>query len=102
MKKKFFTFIISGIMISLNASSQTIRDNIDKLAKDKATQEERAAKADVYIMKKTISDSTQFKTTPAAKVSKTSTGTSVSKARKVTKVKSSKTKYKKKSKPSTK
>lgn len=57
-------------MISINASSQTIKDNIDKQAKDKAN-EDRAAKADVLIHKKIIYDSTQIKITPVKVVSKT-------------------------------
>jgi hypothetical protein len=85
-------------MISLSASSQTIKDNIDKAAKDKKTRD-MADKADVYIMKKTIVDSTQLKGTQAAtKVSKTSKG--INNSGKVTKVKSTRSKYKKKSKPS--
>lgn len=45
---------------SLDASAQSVRENLDKLAKDPKTAE-NAAKADVYIHKKnrTISDSTQ-------------------------------------------
>jgi len=75
MKKIIFTFIISASMISFNASAQTIRENIDKLAKDKATQEERAAKADVYIMKNKITDdSTNVKATDKKVVAKTSAG----------------------------
>lgn len=54
MKKKLFTLLITGFMISISASSQTIRENIDKLAKDKETKD-RAAKADVLIHKKNIS-----------------------------------------------
>ena len=70
MKKKIFTLLVSGIMISINASSQTIKENIDKQAKDKANKD-RAAKADVLIHKKIIYDSTQIKITPVKVVSKT-------------------------------
>ncbi len=38
MKKKIFTLIISGIMISLSASSQTIRDDIERAKHDKDAQ----------------------------------------------------------------
>lgn len=100
MKKKIFTLLISSFMMSLSVSSQIIKDKIDKAAKDKNTRD-MADKADVYIMKKTIVDSTQLKGTHSAtKVSKTSKGINYS--GKVTKVKSTKSKYKKKSKPSTK
>lgn len=74
MKKKFFTLIISGVMISLSASSQTIRDNIDKVHKDKNTAE-RAAKADVLIHKKTILDTTQTKAIEKKIITKTPAGT---------------------------
>lgn len=85
--KKILTLLISGIMISLSASSQTIKDNIDKLAKDKATQD-RAAKADVLIHKKSISDSTtEIKIIPVAS----------SKTKPVKKVKYKKNKVKPKS-----
>ncbi|HUS01649.1 MAG TPA: hypothetical protein VMY77_07975 [Chitinophagaceae bacterium] len=71
MKKKLFTLLITGIMISISATSQTIRENIDKLAKDKETKD-RAAKADVLIHKRTISDtSSATKVNPAKTVVKT-------------------------------
>ena len=92
MKKKIFTLLVVGILVSISASSQTIKDNIDKLAKDKETKE-RSAKADVLIQKKTISDSTQIKITPVKVVSKTQP---------VNKVKYKKYKYKKKAKTSSK
>ena len=72
MKKKILTLLVVGILVSISASSQTIKDNIDKLAKDKSTKD-RAAKADVLIQKKTIYDSTQTKTAPAKVISKTPT-----------------------------
>lgn len=87
MKKKFLTLIIAATMISLSASSQTIKDNIDKTAKDKNTAD-RAAKADVLIHKKIIYDSVQIKTTPAKVVFKTP----------ATKSKYKKNKYKRKTK----
>ena len=70
MKKKLFTLLITGFMISITASSQTIKENIDKLAKDKETKE-RAAKADVLIHKKTISDTIAPKMNSAKTVVKT-------------------------------
>lgn len=91
MKRKIFTLLFAATMITISASSQTIKENVDKLAKDKNTQD-RAAKADVLIHKKIISDSTQIKTTPVKAVSKTS----------AIKIKYSKHKYKKKSKPASK
>jgi len=69
MKKKIFTFLISAIMISVNASSQTIKENLDKLAKDRSTRD-KADKADVLMQKKSISDSVQTKTMPVKAVSK--------------------------------
>ena len=72
MKKKLFTLLFAVTIVTINASSQTVRDNIDKLAKDKSTKD-RAAKADVLIQKKTIYDSTQTKTAPAKVISKTPT-----------------------------
>jgi len=92
MKKKIFTLLVVGILVSISASSQTIKDNIDKLSKDKETKE-RSAKADVLIQKKTISDSTQIKITSVKVVSKTPA---------VNKVKYKPHKYKKKTKASSK
>ena len=69
MKKKIFTLLTLGIMISVSASSQTIKDNIDKAAKDKSNAD-RAAKADVLIHKKII-DTTQINIKPKNTVSKT-------------------------------
>ena len=91
MKKKIFTLLVAVTMVSFSASSQTIKDNIDKAAKDKSTMD-RAAKADVLIHKKTISDSTQTKIAQVKVVSKTPEE----------KVKYKRHKYKKKAKPSTK
>ena len=70
MKKKILSLLFAASMMSMSASSQTIKDNIDKLAKDKSTKD-RAAKADVLIQKKTIFDATQIKVTPVKVVSKT-------------------------------
>ena len=70
MKKKLFTLLINGLMISITASSQTIKENIDKLAKDKETKD-RAAKADVLIHKKVISDTVAPKINPDRTVIKT-------------------------------
>ncbi len=61
MKKKIYTLLALCIMVTISASSQTVKDNIDKLHKDKNTAD-RAAKADVFIHKKIIYDSTQTKT----------------------------------------
>ena len=69
MKKKIFTLLALGIMISISASSQTVKDNIDKLHKDKNTAD-RAAKADVLIHKKIIYDSTQTNIASSKVVSK--------------------------------
>jgi hypothetical protein len=95
MKTKMLTLLISAVMISLGASSQTIKDNIDKLAKDKSTRD-KADRADVLIHKKVIYDSVQIKTTPAKVVSKTTPATGESK------IKHKQKKYKKKTKKSSK
>ena len=87
MKQKIFTLLFAASMITISASSQTIKDNIGKLAKDKNTQD-RAAKADVLIQKKIISDSTQTKITSVKVVSKSP----------AVKQKYKKSKYKKKTK----
>jgi|GEM_PF-6389372 len=87
MKKKILSLLFAASMITLSASSQTIKDNIDKLAKDKNTKD-RSAKADVLIQKKTISDSAEIKTAPAKVISKTP----------AVKQKYKKSKYKKKTK----
>lgn len=63
-------------MISASASSQTIKENIDKAIKDKNVKE-NSAKADVYIQKRTITDSTVTKISPAKTVVKTSAGNTV-------------------------
>ena len=70
MKKKIFTLLALGIMISISASSQTVKENIEKAKNDKDA-EERSAKADVYIHKKIIADSIATKVTPAKTVVKT-------------------------------
>ncbi len=88
MKKKIYTLLALCIMITISASSQTVKDNIDKLHKDKNTAD-RAAKADVLIHKKIIYDSTQTKTVSGKVVSNTSG---------VTKTKYKSYKYKKKKK----
>ena len=93
MKKKILALLISGIMLSISASAQTVKDNIDKAIKDKNAKE-NSAKADVLIQKKTIADSTTTKITPAKVVSKTTAVNSVNK------VKYKKHKYKKKRKTS--
>jgi hypothetical protein len=91
MKKKIFTLLTLGIMISVSASSQTIKDNIDKTARDKNTAD-RAAKADVLIHKKTVYDSTNFKTSSsnATKKKPVLTKTKIRKHKCKTKVKTSK------------
>lgn len=65
-------------MISINTYSQTIKENLDKLAKDKSIRD-KADKADVLMQKKIIADSAQTKTaqtktTPVKAVSKTPGG----------------------------
>ena len=84
-----FTLLFAAVMVSISASSQTIKENIDKAIKDKNAKE-NSAKADVIIQKKIISDSTQTKIMPVNTVAKTP----------ATKVKYKKTKYKKKTKTS--
>jgi hypothetical protein len=91
MKNKIFTLLALGIMSSISASSQTVKDKIEKLHKDKNTAE-RAAKADVLMHKKTIYDSTQINSPSSSKV--------VLKKPVSTKTKYKKHKYKKKSKVS--
>lgn len=90
MNKKTFTFLITALMISMSASSQTIRDNIEKAINDKDAKE-RSAKADVIIHKKIITDSTVRKGAPTKVASKTPS-----------KIKHKKHKYKRKYKTSTK
>lgn len=88
MKNKILTLLFAATMVTISASSQTIKDNIDKVMKDK-NREEKSAKADVLIHKKVIYDSVQIKPIPSKTVStKTTT--------QVTKVKQKKHKYKKK------
>jgi hypothetical protein len=86
MKKKIFTLLISGIMLSAGASSQTIKNNIDKAIKDKNVKE-NSAKADVYIQKKTITDSTITKASPEKTVIKTPDGNTVKHKKRKHKVK---------------
>ena len=90
MKKKTFTFLIVAFMVSLGATSQTVRDNIDKAIRDKNAKE-NSAKADVIIQKKIIADTIQTKVTPAKVVSNT---------QQVYKIKQKKRKYKSKKKSS--
>ena len=92
MKKKIFTMLFAVSLISFGASAQTIQQNIDKAAKDR-NNAERAAKADVFIQKRTIYDSTQ---------TQLSTTKVVSKNPEVKKVKYKKHKYKKKNRSSSK
>ena len=89
MKKKFFTLmIVSGFCFS--AFSQTVKEDIDRAAKDKSNAD-RAAKADVLIHKKIITDeSTKVIITPVKVVSKPISQTK----------KKYKSKYKKKTKSS--
>ena len=71
MKKKIFTLFVTALIISLSAGAQTIKDNIDKAAKDKTTQD-KATKADVLIHKNVIyDDSTKTTITPVKVVTKT-------------------------------
>jgi hypothetical protein len=55
--KKFASLMTFSILISMMSFSQTTKQHIEKLSKDSKTAE-RAAKADVYILKnkKVISD----------------------------------------------
>jgi biopolymer transport protein ExbD len=70
MNKKIFTFLIAATMVTISASSQTIKDNIDKAHNDKDAKE-KSAKADVLILKRTISDSTKIKVAQQKVISKT-------------------------------
>jgi hypothetical protein len=92
MKKKILTLLFAAGLVSLSASSQTIKQNIDKQAKDKNTMD-RSAKADVLIQKKTIYDSSKTKSTSAKVISQTTA---------VKKIKYNKHKYKKKARSSSK
>lgn len=51
MKKKLFLLGIGISLFSISTMAQSIRENLDKLAKDPKTME-NAAKADVYIVNK--------------------------------------------------
>lgn len=55
--KKQLLFLTTIIMISSIAFAQDVRKKIDAQAKDPKTKE-NAAKADVFVQKKTIMDST--------------------------------------------
>ncbi len=58
MRKKLL-LMFAVTVLYMSSMAQTIRDNLDRLAKDPNTKE-MAAKADVYIInKKIIHDSTQ-------------------------------------------
>lgn len=70
MKKKIFTLLFAATMVSVGASSQIIKDNIDKAHNDKNTKE-KSAKADVVIQKKIIFDTAQIKLAPQKVISKT-------------------------------
>lgn len=62
--------MIPGLLLSFSASSQTIKNTIDKAARDKATAD-KAAKADVLIHKTIIFDSTQIRSIhPEQKIQK--------------------------------
>ena len=50
---KIFALLLALSITTVSALSQTIKENIDKAAKDKNTKD-RAAKADVLIQPKTI------------------------------------------------
>lgn len=76
MKKKLFSILISGIMLSVSASAQTIKENIDKAKNDK-NAERNSAKADVIIHKNIIADSAITKTTPVKTVIKAPGGSSM-------------------------
>jgi hypothetical protein len=95
MKTKFITLLFAGSLISFSISAQTIKENIDKAAKDKNTMD-RSAKADVLIHKKIITDKTPTTITPIKVVSETPAKTPVSKT------KPKKSKYKSKRKKSSK
>jgi len=77
MSSKLLTLITTFCLLSLQPIAQTTSDKIKKLANDSATKE-RAAKADVYVIKKSIFDTavvmgqanktvTSTKKTPAQK-----------------------------------
>jgi hypothetical protein len=91
MKKKIFTFLFAASFISISSFSQTVKDNIDKAAKDKSTTD-RSARADVLIHKKTISDNSVKTTKTTQKVTLSATTVKTTKYKK--------NKYKKKHKHS--
>ena len=65
MVKKSSLFIAGLLFISMASFSQTIKENIEKQAKDPKTAE-NAAKADVLLInKKAITDSTSVRQKPA-------------------------------------
>ncbi|MDQ6757582.1 MAG: hypothetical protein M3004_11670 [Bacteroidota bacterium] len=88
MKKKLLLSFFTITLISCSSFAQTIKDNIDKAAKDKNTMD-RAAKADVLIQKKIIADSVAIDGIKK-----------VERVNKVCKVKYNKHKYKRKKKHS--
>lgn len=87
MKTKVITLVLALSLFSIGVSAQTIKENIDKAAKDKNTMD-RSAKADVLMQKKIITEPSQTTITPVKVVTKTATVT------KATKVKATKKKYK--------
>ena len=91
MKTKIFALMIAGSFFYCSAFSQTVKENIDKAAKDKNTMD-RSAKADVLIQKKIIFDSSSQTKKTTQKI--------IPSAAAVKKTKSKKGKYKKKYKTS--
>lgn len=87
MKTKIFTLMVAGSLFCYSAFSQTVKENIDKAAKDKNTMD-RSAKADVLIQKKIIFDSSSQTKKTTQKI--------IPLATVVKKTKSKKGKYKKK------
>lgn len=64
MKKKILSLFILVTILAASASSQTIKENIDKAHADQDAKN-KSAKADVIIMPKTIYDSAVNKTLPS-------------------------------------
>lgn len=56
MKNKFFIILLVAGLTSYNSFSQTVKENIDKQHKDPSNKE-KAARADVYILPKKVTDS---------------------------------------------
>ncbi len=69
MQKKAVTLIFIITLLTTNLFSQTVKENIDKQIKDPKTAE-NAAKADVYVQKKIISDSVTIQRNDQSLVSK--------------------------------